>query len=162
VAYFDLISAHSYKMSGFSGTRYCFYKGKPVEIDASDAEKFRMHKDIFFECDENGQALTAASNPGGAKTFVTFRPNIANRDVKIEEDNKQAMEQRKAGVDVNELLKEVNKDASDKKPDVGDGKAKKEKKVKVAKNPLECELCGYIAKDTEDLRLHLDKHSEED
>lgn len=165
--FFDLKMAHSYKMSGISGRRYCFYKGKPVEVtDTEDIQKFRAHSDLFFECDEDGNQVSIESQNKGAKTFVTFRPNIANRDEVIKKGNEQAMEQRKAGVDVNKLLEEAGKDAINKGNDTNAGKKVKQpkqvKQEKKEKNPLECELCGYVAKDLDDLREHLDKHSEED
>ncbi|MDF2615354.1 MAG: hypothetical protein K0Q47_9 [Sedimentibacter sp.] len=162
LTYFDLKSAHSYKMSGLSGRRYCFYKGKPVEVtDEEDANKFRAHTDLFFECDESGKPIATNAQHNNAKTFVTFRKHIADRDEVIEESNKQAMEQRKAGVDVNAILEEASKDAI-KSESSTKNVTKKSKVAKKDKNPLECELCGYVAKDQEDLKAHLDQHSEED
>jgi rubrerythrin len=163
--YFNLKTAHSYKMSGLSGRRYCFYKDKPVEVtDTEDADKFRMHSDLFYECASDGSPIISETTHKSAKTFVTFRQSIANRDETIEESNKQAEEQRKSGIDINVLLDEANKDVNENTASTSKivKQAKQTKQAKKEKNPLECELCGYIAKDLDDLREHLDKHGEED
>lgn len=156
--YFDLKETRSYKMSGLSGRRYVFYKGKPVEvIDLEDISKFRMHKDLFIECDKDGNPINNAPQVLNSKSFVKFKAFIANRDEIIEQSNKQAESERQNSVNVNELINQVNKDVESNQKQFA--KKKLEKKVK---NALECDLCGYIAKDQLDLKSHLDKHSEED
>ena len=158
MTYFDLVSTRSYKMSGPSTKRYVFVKGKPVEVtDLSDIAKFRMHTDLFFECDKNGNAVMLSNNNATAKSFVKFRPDIVDRDEIIKEANAKAEAERKT-VDVNSILEEASKDVVNNfaRPLM---KTKKEKKVK---NVLECDSCGFIAKDQNDLKDHLDKHSEED
>ena len=158
--YFDLISTHSYNMSGPSRRRYCFVKGKPALVeDKEEIGKFRMHTDLFFECDQLGNKLIEEKVQNKAKTFVQFRPEIANREEAIKESNEKVEEERKNNLDVNELLEQIAKDVSSEVSGLVVKKTKKEKKVK---NVLECDLCGYIAKNQNDLKDHLDKHSEED
>jgi len=188
--YFDLLTAHSYKITGLSSRRYAFYKGKPVYVtDEQDASKFRAYPELFYECDEEGNAVINDSDKKAARTIVTFRPHIANRDEVIEKSAIEAEAKRKAGVNVGALLEEVQKDITDKNPSdedkkdntdgapsvpvtantdadkteiVGGSGVKKQKKAKVEKDPLVCELCGYKAKDLEDLKAHIDQHDEED
>ena len=178
--FFDLVSMRSYKQTGISGLRYVFYKGKPVNvIDETDIDKLRMHKDIFFECDEFGAPIIKEVDTEGVKSYTRFRAAIANRDELFAEADKIAKEKRKNGIDVDSLLKEAEVDTIDKHSDAdaddkhtdeiiekvleGGAILKTPKKItKKPKNPLECEQCGYISKDMNDLKDHLEKHDEED
>lgn len=158
--YFDLLDMRSYKTSGFSGTRYAFYKGKPVLVEKEeDIRKFRGHTDIFFECDENGDKLVVKAPEVTAKKYVKYNANLAKLVEEMENTQKETKEvpvkkSKREKTEIDKLLKEAESDL----------KASKRPKAasKIKKNELECEHCEQVFKTKKELDKHLDDHKDED
>lgn len=178
--YFDLKEMRSYKVTGYSGKRYAFYKGKPVLVtDVSDIKKFTDHSDIFLQCTKDGKAVVNNEVPKNSKQFVKFKANLQA----IVDQAEKAAEEKRQDINVNELLKLAEEDSKDfKNSEEGTEKAEETEEVKVEtskeethkkelikkskpikkKNPLECELCNQVFKSKKELEKHLEDHEDED
>lgn len=168
--YFDLKDMRSYKVSGYSGKRYAFYKGKPVLVtDPSDIRKFTDHSDIFLQCTKDGKAVTTTEVPKNSKQFVKFKANLQA----IVDQAEKAAKEKRQDINVNELLKLAEEDSKEFKKseevkvEINKGETQKKELIKKSKpikkkNPLECELCGQVFKSKKELEKHLEDHEDED